>query len=225
MAYEISMQGLCARPPSCRARHEGGRAHNPNLGTFMEAIVADIGTDKEATWPTQAELRARRWRDLIQRRGRPVALFIDAAHALPPKTLGDLNRWGEVVQEGGAVRAIVRVDRPRVRAHRRRPAMEKIGARVTRLTLESLQGRGLPLRTGLLERCMRPAVAVAAIVTAEARILWADRLTTPLQCIHSAGRALDEAYGAGQKPVDAETVRGVLVPARDGAEPRLRRLG
>jgi type II secretory pathway predicted ATPase ExeA len=130
-----------------------------------------------------------------------------------------------VVQAGGAVRAIVRVGRPRVRGNRRRPAMEAIGARVTMLTVASLPGRGLPLRTGRLERCMRPAVAVAAIATAEARILWADRLTTPLQCLHSARRALDEAYGAGQKPVDAETVRKVLVPARDGVEPRLRRLG
>jgi len=47
------------------------------LGTLMEAIFADIGTDKEATLPTQAELRERRLRDLIQRRGRPVVLFID----------------------------------------------------------------------------------------------------------------------------------------------------
>jgi type II secretory pathway predicted ATPase ExeA len=35
------------------------------LGTLMEAIVADIGTGKEATLPTQAELRERWLRDLI----------------------------------------------------------------------------------------------------------------------------------------------------------------
>ena len=71
------------------------------LGTLMEAIVADIGTDKEATLPTQAELRERRLRDLIQRRSRPVALFIDEAHDLHPKTMVGLKRLVEVVQEGG----------------------------------------------------------------------------------------------------------------------------
>jgi hypothetical protein len=87
------------------------------LDTLIEAIVADIGTDKEASLPTQAELRERWLRDLIHHRGRPVALFIYA---------------------------------------------------------------------------------------------W---------------RALEEAYIAGQKPVDAETVHDVLVPDLDGLEPRLMRLG
>jgi type II secretory pathway predicted ATPase ExeA len=95
------------------------------LSTLMEAIVAAIGTDKEATLPTQAELRERRLRDLIQRRGRPVALFIDEAHDLHPKTMVGLKRLVEVVQEGGAVLAIVLVGLPRLRVNLRRPAMEE----------------------------------------------------------------------------------------------------
>jgi type II secretory pathway predicted ATPase ExeA len=191
------------------------------LGTLMEAIVADIGTDKEATLPTQAELRERRLWDLIQRRGRPVALFIDEAHDLHPKTMVGLKRLVEVVQEGGAVLSIVLVGLPRLRVNLRRPAMEEIGARVTMLTLESLQGSGLPFLTWLLERCKRPEVAI----TDEAMTMLVDRLPTPLQLIHYAWRALEEAYVAGQKPVDAETVHEVLVPDLDGLEPHLTRLG
>jgi len=93
------------------------------------------------------------------------------------------------------------------------------------LTLESLQGSGLPLLTWLLERCKRPEVVVADIFTEEAMIMLADRLTTPLQFIHYAWRALEEAYVAGQKLVDSETVLEVLVPDLDGLEPRLMRLG
>ena len=52
-----------------------------------------------------------------------------------------------------------------------------------------------------------------------------NRLTTPLQRIQYAWRALEEAYVAGQKPVDAETVHDVLVLDLDGLEPRLMRLG
>jgi type II secretory pathway predicted ATPase ExeA len=46
------------------------------LGILMEAIVADISTDKEATLPTQAELRERRLPDLTWLRGRPIAVLI-----------------------------------------------------------------------------------------------------------------------------------------------------
>jgi hypothetical protein len=77
----------------------------------------------------------------------------------------------------------------------------------------------------LLERCKRSDVASTDIFTEEAMMLLVDRLTTPLQLIHYAWRALEEAYVAGQKPVEAETVHDVLVPDLDGLEPRLMRLG
>jgi type II secretory pathway predicted ATPase ExeA len=195
------------------------------LGTLMEAIVADIGTDKEATLPTQAELRERRLRDLIQRRGKPVALFIDEAHDLHPKTLIGLKRLVEVVQEAGAVLSIVLVGLPRLRVNLRHPAMEEIGARVTMLTLDSLQGGGLPFLTWLLERCKRSEVAITDIFTEEAMAIFAERLATPLQFIHYAWRALEEAYVIGEKPVDVDTVQDVLAPDLDGLEPRLTRLG
>jgi type II secretory pathway predicted ATPase ExeA len=195
------------------------------LSTLMEAIFADIGTDKEATLPTQPELRERRLRDLIQRRGRPVALFIDEAHDLHPKTLVGLKRLVEVVQEGGSILSVVLLGLPRLRVHLRRPAMEEIGARVTMLTLDSLQGSGLPFLTWLLERCKRAELALTDIFTDEAMTMLVERLTTPLQVIHYAWRALEEAYVIGQKPVDVETVQEVLAPDLDGLEPRLTRLG
>jgi hypothetical protein len=54
---------------------------------------------------------------------------------------------------------------------------------------------------------------------------WIIHLLAVIQ--QQAGRiaALEEAYVAGQKPVDAETVHEVLVPDLDGLEPRLTRLG
>jgi hypothetical protein len=136
-----------------------------------------------------------------------------------------LKRLVEVVQEGGAVLAIVLVGLQRLRVNLRRPAMEEIGARVTMLTLESLQGSGLRFPTWLLECCKRPEVAISDIFTEEAMMMLVDRLTTPLQFIHSAWRALEAAYITGQKPVDTETVHEVLVPDLDGLEPRLMRLG
>jgi hypothetical protein len=154
-----------------------------------------------------------------------VALFIDEAHDLHPKTMVGLTHLVEVVQEGGAVLAIVLVGLPCLRVNLRRPAMEEIGTRVTMLTLESLQGSGLPFLTWLLEPSKRSEVAITDIFTEEVMTMLVDRLTTLLQLIHFAWRALEEAYVDGQKPVDAETVHAVLVADLNGLEPRWTRLG
>jgi type II secretory pathway predicted ATPase ExeA len=74
-----------------------------------------------------------------------------------------LTRVVEGVQEGGAVLASVLVGLPRVRVNLRGPAMEEIGARITRLTLESPQRSSLPFLTRLLERGKRSEVAITDI--------------------------------------------------------------
>jgi hypothetical protein len=76
--------------------------------------------------------------------------------------------------------------------------MEEIGARVTMLTLDNLQGSCLPFLTWLLERCKPAEVALTDIFTDEAMTMLIERLTTPLQLIHYAWRALEEAYVIGQ---------------------------
>ena len=51
--------------------------------------------------PTQAERPERALRDLIRKRQKPIALFIDDAHDLHSKTLIGLKRLIEVVRDSG----------------------------------------------------------------------------------------------------------------------------
>jgi type II secretory pathway predicted ATPase ExeA len=48
-----------------------------NLGTLILALFYDLSTEKEVKVPTQAEKRERQLLDLIQKRRKTVALFID----------------------------------------------------------------------------------------------------------------------------------------------------
>jgi len=57
------------------------------LQTLMTALFFDLSPEKEPWIPSQGERRERELRDLIRKGRKPVALFIDEAHDLHPKTL------------------------------------------------------------------------------------------------------------------------------------------
>ena len=57
--------------------------------------------EKTVTISSQSERRERDLQELFRRAKKPVALFIDDAHELHPKTLVALKRLIELVAEGG----------------------------------------------------------------------------------------------------------------------------
>ena len=63
-----------------------------HLGGLIVALFADLATDKDVKIPTQPERRERALRDLVKKRQKPIALLIDDAHDLHPKTLLGLKR-------------------------------------------------------------------------------------------------------------------------------------
>jgi hypothetical protein len=48
----------------------------------MAALVYDLSTEKKVRIPTRAEDRERELQELVKKGKRPVALFVDDAHAL-----------------------------------------------------------------------------------------------------------------------------------------------
>jgi type II secretory pathway predicted ATPase ExeA len=68
-----------------------------SLATLIMALFYDLAIEKDFKIPTQPERRERALRDLIRKRQRPIALFIDDAHDLHSKTLIGLKRLIEVV--------------------------------------------------------------------------------------------------------------------------------
>jgi type II secretory pathway predicted ATPase ExeA len=195
------------------------------LQTLMTALFYDLSPEKEPWIPSQGERRERELRDLIRKGRKPVALFVDEAHDLHPKTLKGLKRLGEVVRDAGARLAIVLVGHPKLQNDLRRPTMEEIGHRTTIVSFKGIAGQQRPYLDWLLARCLAEDATVGEVITEEAVELLARRLGTPLQIEQYLTQALEEGWRVGEKPVTAQLVEALLSPQLDELEPRLRRHG
>ena len=173
--------------------------HRINLGTLMLALFYDLVTEKDFKIPTQPEKRERKLIEVLAKRKKPVALFVDEAHDLHPKTLVGLKRLVELVQNNGGTLSVVLVGHPKLRNDLRRPALEEIGARTTLFWLDGIKGQERAYLDWLLEQCA-PTDA-ADLLTPEARERLAAALSTPLQIEQYLMLALEAAYQVGQKPV------------------------
>src|SRR5208282_1754345 len=76
-----------------------------------------------------------------RRAKKPVALFVDDARDLHPKTLVALKRLTEVVVEGGGQLSVVLLGHPKLKNDLRRPQMEEIGDRTTVFEFGGLRDR------------------------------------------------------------------------------------
>jgi len=74
---------------------------------LIMALFYDLSTEKEVKIPSQPEKRIRNLRELIRKKKKPIALFIDEAHDLHTKTLISLKKLMEVIQDGGGLLSIV----------------------------------------------------------------------------------------------------------------------
>ena len=152
-----------------------------NLATLMMALFLDLATDKDGRMPTQTERRERALLELIRKRHKPIALFIDEAHDLHAKTLIGLKRLIEVVRNGGGTLSVVLAGHPKLKNDLSRPSMEEIGARATVFDLEPLGPERLKYINWLIGQALTAKVKVDALITSEALALLSERLTTPLQ--------------------------------------------
>jgi type II secretory pathway predicted ATPase ExeA len=202
------------------------------LTVLVNALFYDLGaepgskSEKELKIPTQAERRERLLRDLIKKRQNPIALFIDDAHDLHPKTLVGLKRLLEMVWDSGGTIAVVLAGHPKLKNDLRRPTMEEIGGRTAVLDLEGFgSAERLTYLKWLLRQCAGAKIDVEKLISEEALALLAERLQTPLQLQHYLTRAFEESYKIGQKRVGVDIVTTILGRHIDDLEPRLVRQG
>jgi hypothetical protein len=102
-----------------------------SLATLIMALFYDLATEKDFKIPTQPERRERALRDLIKKRQKPIALFIDDAHDLHSKTLIGLKRLIEVIRDSGGMLSVVLAGHSKLKNDLRRSSMEEIGSRAT----------------------------------------------------------------------------------------------
>jgi len=193
--------------------------------TLIAALFYDLSRDKEPKIPTQGEKRERELQKLFERVGKPVALFVDEAHDLHPKTLNGLKRLMEVIAQGGGLLSVVLAGHPKLRNDLRRPLMEEIGYRTDVLSLDGLADETRAYLDWLLGECAADSVKTADMITSEALDVLAARLATPLQIAEHLNRAFEEGFATGQKPITADIVMATVAPDFDDLEPRLTRQG
>ncbi len=195
------------------------------LATLISALFYDLSTDKKLKIPHQGERRERQLRELIDKRKKPVALFIDEAHDLYSSTLTGLKRLIEVVEDGGGTLSVLLVGHPKLRNDLRRPTMEEIGYRTAIFSVDGLIGSQTKYIQWLLSKCMDSGSKWQEVITPEAVNLLGEKLRTPLQIEQHLSLAFEEAYHTGEKPVTEALVDSILSKQIDDLEPTLTRHG
>jgi hypothetical protein len=192
---------------------------------LIMALFYDLATEKDFKIPTQPERRERALRDLIKKRQKAIALFIDDAHDLHSKTLIGLKRLIEVVRDSGGMLSVVLAGHPKLKNDLRRSSMEEIGSRATIFELEGLGSEKRKYLKWLLAQSVAPKTKIESVITDDAVAMLGEKLSTPLQFEYYLTRALEEAYKVGQKPVGADMIENVLAKDINALEPRLTRQG
>ncbi len=195
------------------------------LPTLIMALFYDLATEKDFRIPVQPEKRERKLQDLIRKRQKPVALFIDEAHDLHGKTLIGLKRLIEVVQDGGGTLSVILAGHPKLKNDLHRSTMEEIGSRATVFTFQGIKDYKPSYIKWLLNQCLSPKTKADDVFTIDAVELLSEKLSTSLQIEHYLALSFEEAYKIGQKPVTADIVTSVLAGDIDAIEPRLTRQG
>ncbi len=108
---------------------------------LLAALFYDLSTEKTVSISSQSERRERDLVELFRKVKKPVALFVDDAHDLHPKTLMALKRLLELVVDGGGQLAIVLIGHPKLKNDLRRPKMEEVGDRTTVFEFGGLRDR------------------------------------------------------------------------------------
>jgi type II secretory pathway predicted ATPase ExeA len=196
-----------------------------NINTLYTALFVDLATKKDDKMPTQAEKRERKLQSLIKERNKPIALFIDEAHDLHPRTLISLKHLVETVEDANGTLAVIAVGHPKLANDLRNPALEEIGARAKLFELGALGINSPKFIEWLINSCKNEKTKLEEILTKEAIELLAERLVTPLQINYYLTRVLEKGCQVGEKPISAVTAESVLSPNLDSLEPNLARNG
>lgn len=195
------------------------------VATLIDALFYDLSPEGEIRLPKQAEKRERDLRALFRRRRKPVALFVDEAHNLHPKTLTGLKRLMEVIADGDGRLSVVLAGHPKLRNDLRRPTMEEIGYRTSTFSFDGITGQQREYIVWLLKACAVKGIAVDDLIAEPAVELLVARLRTPLQIERHLTLAFEEGFRIGEKPITTDVVEAVLSRQIDDLEPRLTRHG
>lgn len=189
------------------------------------ALFYDLSTEKTVKIPGDSEKRARELQALFRKAKKQVALFIDDAHDLHPKTLTLLKRLFELATDGKGKISIVLIGHPKLKNDLRRPSMEEVGDRTTVFEFGGLRDKQRDYIDWVLRESLGEGSDISDVIADDAALVLAVRLKTPLQIGRRLVRAFETGFDMGVKPIDAGIVEAVLSRRIDDLEPQLTRHG
>ena len=131
----------------------------------------------------------------------------------------------EIVDEGGGVLSVILVGHPRLHNNLRRPVMEEIGHRTTKIEFGGLGEECGAFIDWLLKNCLEQDVKPNDVITAEARTFLAEKLATPLQIVEHLNRAFTDTFRMGADTVTREIVEETISAGFEDLDARLTRIG
>lgn len=195
-----------------------------SVKSLERALFSDLASKKFKVARVN-ENREKQLCELIRKKNRPVALFVDEAHKLKINTLLCLKRLSELNRLWENKFSIVLCGLPKLATTLQDSKYEQIGARVRKISLDVIAGREKEFIEWIIEQCTSAKVKPNDLFTVPAIKLLAETLRTPLQIIYYSWSALEFAYKAGIKIVDVETVRKSLSPNINSLYSNLMRQG
>ena len=196
-----------------------------NLAALIAALFYDLSPEEGVKLPTRPELRERKLLKLFEKCRKPVVLFIDDAHGLHSQTLVRLKRLVELIRCDGGTLSVVLVGHPKLKNDLRRPSLEEIGARTTIFSLEGIRGCQRDYIEWVLKEATGHQSQPTELLSEEALVFLAERLSTPLQIEQYLTLAFERAFQIGQKPVTPDILTDILAQGLDEMEPYLTRHG
>jgi type II secretory pathway predicted ATPase ExeA len=179
------------------------------LPVLIDALFYDLETGNLRI-PRQLQRREQAIRDLIKKRQKPIALFIDDAHDVRINTLVELKRLIEAVREEGGTLSAILAGQPKLKNVVQSPALEAIGSPAVIFDLEGFGDAALRYLQWLLTDCLDSQTKIDTVLTEQAMLFLGGNSSTPLQLQAHLTRAFEEGYQVGQKPVTAEVIESVL---------------
>ena len=187
------------------------------------ALFCDLSGDLHYKIPKQHEKRDRELQSLMAKK--KIALFVDEAHDLHPKTLTGMKRLVELARYGQGTLSIILAGHPKLGNDLTGTRIEEIGYRTQVLKLDAMQGHLRDYITWLIDECRAPEESREPLITPEAIDYLAEKLRTPLQIQQHLRRAMEAAFTVGETIITFDLVQSILSSQIDTMEPVLIRNG
>lgn len=199
-----------------------------SLQSLMLALILDLRPDDPSVIlkAKQPEQRERTLRGILTESRKNIAMFVDEAHDLSLQTLVELKRLMEICKIGASSLSIILVGHPRLRhVLKQSEETQEIGDRAFFHEMRGITGREREFFDWMMKQCLRDGVAIKDVFTEDAVEFIVTTFSTPLQMQCFVGRAIEEAWEMGQKPISISVLQEAVFRDLQNKESRLVRMG